>query len=309
VSGRAAALGALLCCACGHQPPWVDPSSTWYTVSSEGFSVHSDGDPGSLAAVVAHGVRLRDAVAATFFAGDALPEVEAIMFDSVDDYEGVAGQTGPHVVRGVGRTGAVLVARARDDQRSLDEVLAHELAHRFASKRYPRLPVWLDEGLALYLSTIELRGASLVVGAPPPRQLEDLRGLSAVAIEPLLEANEGLHFPYGLEHYDAAWALVHYLLSVEGEHRFTELLGGLATAPDDAEPTLQALYPGRDLTQLGNAAFAWVMSLRTPGPAGVRVIPLAEVPHRRPSFSPAGRGEIRSLCQALREARARRHHR
>ncbi|WP_394830984.1 hypothetical protein LVJ94_31195 [Pendulispora rubella] len=47
------------------------------------------------------------------------------------------------------------------------EIVQHELTHFFVHAHYPQAPIWLDEGLAEYFSTLELTDGSAVLGRPP----------------------------------------------------------------------------------------------------------------------------------------------
>lgn len=47
------------------------------------------------------------------------------------------------------------------------KVIAHHLAHQLAAWQLPRAPRWLSEGLAEYLESYEVNGASVTFGKPP----------------------------------------------------------------------------------------------------------------------------------------------
>jgi hypothetical protein len=49
------------------------------------------------------------------------------------------------------------------------EILRHELTHAFVRHFYPHAPVWLNEGLATYYSTLALNDGDVLIGRPLSR--------------------------------------------------------------------------------------------------------------------------------------------
>ncbi len=99
----------------------------------------------------------------------------------------------------------------------------HEYAHSLIRRAYPRLPLWLDEGLAEHLSTFERRGAVAELGRPVQEHLGTLatgaalplRGLAAVTAEhPTYNENDRAG-----RFYAHAWAFVHFLLHGSPDRR------------------------------------------------------------------------------------------
>jgi hypothetical protein len=184
---------------------------------------------------------------------------------------------------------------------------AHLVAHHFVHSTMPTAPVWLHEGLAVYLSVFQshpTRRDVMCFGLAPPQRMNrhvtmDLRQLLAT--------------PWGdYNHHSApwvaptAWALIDYLLHGEGGKRrtgFRSLLlafaGGLS-----GEQALRTAYPDLSLDDLDTALRAHMRSLRQPGdqcplavplgraPAGVHVVGL-------PPPEAADERQVRSVFEAL----------
>ena len=158
-----------------------------------------------------------------------------------------AGRAGAYfAVEGHGPDGPHLVHMAfpldqRDDRR-LQELLAHEGTHAFFEvyRKPGRLPLWLHEGLAEYMTTVNdraLRGAKWPAAERAAKSRASLRGLFA------REAGETL----SLGEYAAAFTLVDLLLDA-GRDRFRLFIDGLKDGqPQDA--ALRATY-GFDLREL-----------------------------------------------------------
>ena len=96
------------------------------------------------------------------------------------------------------------------------EIVYHEYVHYFLRRNFPRLPRWLNEGLAEYYSTFAIEDGAAVIGRPVARHVRAWvdgdwsdEVLDAAIAEPerLDETQRSQPF------YSASWALVHYLLS------------------------------------------------------------------------------------------------
>ena len=93
--------------------------------------------------------------------------------------------------------------------------VAHEYVHRILNRRAPRFPLWLDEGLAEFYSTLELNGRNAVIGSPIEEHLATLsraRWLTAQEME-TAETSQALLNERALAgiFYAQSWAIVHLL--------------------------------------------------------------------------------------------------
>ncbi len=113
----------------------------------------------------------------------------------------------------------VAIKADRFDDRDPLEIVRHEYLHYFASNNIPAAPVWLDEGLAEFYSTLKRRERKVEIGLPIPGDLEWLSRRSPIPLEQLFavthsspEYTEPDRRP-GV--YATAWLLIHYLFSDE----------------------------------------------------------------------------------------------
>ena len=90
--------------------------------------------------------------------------------------------------------------------------LRHELVHFALDHSALALPMWLEEGLAEYYSTLDVRPDQLVVGEPIPEHLSWLRKNGVTELSKLL----ALSRDGGPELYATGWALVHMLKLAPG---------------------------------------------------------------------------------------------
>jgi hypothetical protein len=98
-----------------------------------------------------------------------------------------------------------------------DRAVSHELVHAFLEHSGPRRPLWLEEGMAEFYSTVEFKPAGWIVGKPIPSHAALLRQ------RPWLPAEE--FFPVGHDSpmhdeasktgvfYAQSWAVVHTLVT------------------------------------------------------------------------------------------------
>ncbi len=115
--------------------------------------------------------------------------------------------------------------RYGDDDRI---TLLHELTHRLVNHVYGSMPVWLNEGLAQYFSTMRIRDGEVVLGEPLPRRAYTADVLPTV---PALLAMDRLRFDgrdlpddyrrvdQMVNNYIAAWALVHFFRNGPDSYR------------------------------------------------------------------------------------------
>lgn len=111
-------------------------------------------------------------------------------------------------VRGADRN---FIALAWDAPGSPLVALAHEYAHQLNDPE--ELPLWFREGLAEYLSELEIDEAGVRIGATPPHLAQTLDRETWLGIPQLFDATRGsLAFQHPA-FYAESWLLVHYLAS------------------------------------------------------------------------------------------------
>ncbi len=93
--------------------------------------------------------------------------------------------------------------------------LLHEYMHLLlARQRDALLPLWYNEGLAEYFSTLAIRDGALVVGSPLEGRLEVLAERGALPLEQLFAGFGALRIDRReiRDFYATSWALSHYLM-------------------------------------------------------------------------------------------------
>lgn len=128
--------------------------------------------------------------------------------------------------------GYVLLQDDNDEQ--LDRVALHESTHAMLHSAIHQVPLWLDEGLAQYLSTLRVDDADARVGEPLPGGIAWLRSHDRLPMADLLGMQGDSPDYHSGERrrtfYAQSWLLVHLLLTGQyaDNQRFDRYLGALA---------------------------------------------------------------------------------
>jgi hypothetical protein len=118
-------------------------------------------------------------------------------------------------------------------------VVVHEYVHLIIRRSHLDYPVWLNEGLAEFFSTIEPQGSNMAVGRVPADRLAYLNtGAHLIPIARLLAVDHGDPEYNTSAHagtfYSESWALVHMLMTDSRyrphAHAFIEAVGNGADA-------------------------------------------------------------------------------
>jgi len=143
----------------------------------------------------------------------------------------------------------------------------HEYFHYLTRRSVGRLPPWLNEGLADYWATIDIRDEEILVGRPDYDYLALLKRKAPLPLETLFAA-ENDSPDYRREEtmtlfYAQSWALTHFLQSDESRRRaltaYVSRLGGGADALQAARESFG------DLDVLGEELRRYVRSRRFHG--------------------------------------------
>ena len=110
--------------------------------------------------------------------------------------------------------------------KSLDEesypLVVHEYAHLMFRHSGARFPVWLNEGLAEFFSTMEPEGSRMNIGLVPFARLQYLNEVALMPIERLLGVTRGSAEYNTQAHaglfYSQSWALTHMILTDDSYH-------------------------------------------------------------------------------------------
>jgi len=123
------------------------------------------------------------------------------------------------------------------------EIAAHEYTHLLIHSALGEIPVWLDEGLADYFSTVKLDRGHLTYGALPSSGFYIRASGRSIKLQRLLtidhnspEYNEGSRRRSSF--YGESWLLVHYLISKE---KYNQIGSYLNFVLDDHLPVGEAV--------------------------------------------------------------------
>ncbi|MCU0225199.1 MAG: hypothetical protein MUF27_14280 [Acidobacteria bacterium] len=146
---------------------------------------------------------------------DAHLPTQVYLFESArsfQPYRLIPGVAGFFTARPLGNLVAVDV--------SVDEplqVVRHEFMHHFVETNIPGVPLWADEGLAEFYSTMTRENEQVLLGRPLPHHVEWLRDHGPMPVDQLIALgsaqSEGDEQEKVGAVYATSWLLVHYLLA------------------------------------------------------------------------------------------------
>lgn len=180
------------------------------------------------------------------------PGARVIVFATADDFRTyTVAQTGIRYdqmtgycqlrTADTGETYYELVTYAHDD---LYRVLAHEGFHQFLGYELgDQVPLWLNEGLAQYFETSEIRHGRLATGLVSRRKLAAaqawIQSGQAPGLTALLHWDAPTFYANAAVAYPMSWALVYYLLNRDGtsyrSSAFRRYLHDLKLQRDDVQ--------------------------------------------------------------------------
>jgi tetratricopeptide (TPR) repeat protein len=236
---------ALALCACSHRPKGPDGQPLWFEVQTGHFVLRAATDEPTARAAAARLERVREALlAGSWHARVELPgKVQVVLLEDDDALQaqlprGTAGLT---TQDGLGQL--IIFASAQQDIAAMP-VLKHELSHVVSHQFLLRSPLWLSEGLAVYLETLRLHGDSATLGYAHPEAAESVRraGFDFAAV---LTAGPEVYLgslTARQDFYSKAWLLVHMLANLHRE-ALDGYLARLARA-EDPQAAFAASFPG-----------------------------------------------------------------
>ncbi len=124
-----------------------------------------------------------------------------------------------HLVVNVGETNA-------------EEIAFHEYVHLVLALNFDSVPVWLNEGLAMFYERTDIDGAKFILGYPQQNYWAALQENTLIPLEVLTQADDKSEY-YNVPNkrpifYGESWLLVHYLITSQKDEesltRFVSLL-------------------------------------------------------------------------------------
>ena len=145
------------------------------------------------------------------------------LFSKKEDYIAAGGLEGS---AGIFRGGSLMVIAGKKTSNRTWRIIQHEGFHQFAFATIgPRLPIWANEGMAVYFEESIFTGDGFVTGLIPParlarlkKEIEDgrLKSFSKMMTITNREWNQEL----SICNYDQAWSMIYFLVHAEdGKYR------------------------------------------------------------------------------------------
>jgi hypothetical protein len=252
-----------------------EEARSWVEVRTRHFRVLSDAGEDEARRVASELEKIRS-VYLSVLGPDVDPAEPTLVFASAD----AAGfqELLPSKWRAVGRTrwaglfldapsGYTILLRLDLRGELRFRTVYHEYFHYLTRRNIGPLPPWLNEGLADYWATVDIRDADILVGRPDYDYLRLVKRSRAIPLETFFTAgNDSPH--YRREEtmslfYAQSWALTHFLQSDEGRRRelakYVSLLGSGVDALGAAREAFG------DLAKLGTDLQKYVRSRRFHG--------------------------------------------
>ena len=215
---------------------------SWVQVSSDTYIVKSSAGEERAKRVLRELEGFHQLVGTTLvFRNTELPELpievlligdEQTMKELEPEYNGRKVALAGYYQAGPDRDFIVLSGRVFPE--TLTSVVYHELTHYFVARGLRSHPTWLNEGLAEYFSTAEIRDDEISLGGISLDRLQLLKTSSMLSLKDFFAVDSSS--PYYNEsskasvYYAQAWAFMHYLMHGEHESRFREYLKALQKA-------------------------------------------------------------------------------
>jgi hypothetical protein len=247
----------------------------WVEVRSPHFRVVSDADAGEARLVAKELEKIRSVYQSVVGPDDEPPD-PILVFASADaeGFEALLPakwrEEGGRIWAGLfleAPSGYALLLRLdlRGDLRF--RTVYHEYFHHLTRRAIGRLPPWLNEGLADYWATIDIRDEEVLVGRPDYDYLALLKRKAPLPLETLFAAgSDSPHYRREEKmtlFYAQSWALTHFLQSDEARRRaltaYVSRLGG------GADPLQAARETFGDLEKLEEDLRRYVRSRRFHG--------------------------------------------
>jgi tetratricopeptide (TPR) repeat protein len=115
----------------------------------------------------------------------------------------------------------------------MERTVFHELVHKLLSAGGARLPLWLEEGIAEYFSSTEIRGAAISIGLPIREHQSQLRRRSLIPLPEMFAMTNESPRAIDTLFYAQAWGVVDWMIrnSRPGFYRFVaDVEAGMSAA-------------------------------------------------------------------------------
>jgi TonB family protein len=201
---------------------------SWVQVSSDTYIVKSSAGEERARRVLKELEEFHQLIGTFIFRSTDLPELpievllvgdEQTLKELAPEYNGRKVGVAGYYQRGQDRDFIVLSGRVFPD--TLTNIVYHELTHYFLSRALvPERPAWLNEGLAEYFATADIREEEITLGGLSADRMQSLRTNSMLPFKEFFAVDtNSSYYNESLKasvFYAQAWAFVHYLM--HGQH-------------------------------------------------------------------------------------------
>lgn len=264
---------AVVAAACGAAVPPVPGKGGpgWTELTSEHFTVWTDGDPAEVRGLVPQMEQLRQVVAGVAF--PSLPVGGRTLVLALRDDDELAAFSATNEPRAFAVTAGLplwqpmIALSAHSKVQAGDRTVAHELTHVISSAVIHHQPRWLAEGMAFFFQTLQLdvEHGTVDVGRGPEFHGYPMRMAHMIPVERLFAWRELA--AHDEREYSTAWALFTYLMNKHRDElaQYLQLLHTagkprmLATAEDAAQLWREA-FPSLPLTEVDSEVRQWLIA-------------------------------------------------
>lgn len=200
----------------------ADAADTWTYASSDHFEVYTTSGAGTARQSLAYFERIH----AFFAQALKLQPVQKvptrlIIFSNDKQFAPYRPNAGVAAFYQSGADRDYIVMGRFDGESN--NIVAHEYMHLIIKYSQSQFPLWLNEGLAEFFSTVSAEGRNMIVGKVPEERLYYLRsGVALIDLRRLFAVGHGSPEYNGSAHagvfYSESWALTHMLVT-DGRYR------------------------------------------------------------------------------------------
>jgi len=157
-----------------------------------------------------------------------------------------------------------------DSEEETLQTMTHEAFHEYLHAILPSVPIWMDEGMAEYVSGVKIENGQIAsTGGILRGRLRNLQaaldsGWDGFAFEFVLRESKEMFYTLAPElQYAQAWSMVHFLMQGKGG-KYKPLLERYVKVLLETRSTAEAraVFTGADLATIQREWLSYVKSLR-----------------------------------------------
>jgi hypothetical protein len=258
-------LGLLLLflAACAAAPPPIPPlpsegGPTWFELTSDHFTVWTDGPPARARELVRTMERLRKVVlGVSFFQSDSPARSFVIAFRNLEEVHAyVPSQFIAHAWSARNLLAQPVIVLSLSSLENDLRIVTHELTHVIAFNVIPDQPKWFSEGLAGYFETVRLDEGRGKVDVGRPFRLQQIRATGLVPTSALFACEQAACIDDRF--YATTWAVVTYLIN-NHPTSLVRYLERLRETPKAGQAALWAeVFPALPPAKLDRELASWI---------------------------------------------------